>query len=299
MDLKQNFAERCRRATAAKRSHLCVGIDPIPQLLPDEFKPADPKNLEELAEAFFAFGKTVIDMVVPLVATVKLQSAFFEVAGNSGVESLEKLSAYAQAQDLLVIGDLKRGDIGSTAVAYAQAAFRHHNHRPLYDAVTVNPYLGSDGVLPFLRQAQEVGSGVFVLCKTSNPSSAELQDLEVDGQAIHQHVADLICAWSEEFPGVLGAVVGATHPHLMKSLRQTMPNIWFLIPGFGIQGATAEDAALGFDTEGSQALVNSSRGITFPWFSDSKAPGLDWRQQISSAAAQANSNLNKALAKHG
>ncbi len=290
-----DFHRRLEQACREKNSRVCVGIDPRLELLPAELRSPGAPDAGESAAAFLAFGLAVLEAVEPYTAVVKPQSAFFEALGHEGVRVLEELCVAAQDRGLLVIGDLKRGDIGSTAEAYAQAAFREIGGRPLLDAVTVNPYLGSDGIRPFVKTAREKGGGVFVLCKTSNPSSVELQDLEVETGPVHEHMAGLIARWNAETPGVLGAVVGGTQPEALGRLRKMMPGLPFLIPGVGAQGGRLEDVVVGFEAAGGSAVVNSSRGITFPWAPASAAP-QDWRERIRVAARDARDDLRSALA---
>ncbi len=297
MDLNhETFHQRLTKACKQKNSYLCVGIDPRPEYLPVKWqnKGATP---ETLAQSYLEFSCMIIDRIHHKIPIIKPQSAFFEALGYHGVRVLEELSAYAQEKGLLVIGDLKRGDIGSTAAAYAQAAFKlNSNHKPLFDAVTVNPYMGLDGVQPFIAQAKKTNSAIFVLCKTSNPSSQDLQDLKThDDQPIYSRIADLIHEWSNNQEGLVGAVVGATHPKQLPELRNRMPLAWLLIPGVGAQGGTYEDAANGFRKNNGMALVSASRSITFPWLSSTPSAPDNWLEQIEMAVDSANHQLNHAL----
>ncbi|MCB9833514.1 MAG: orotidine-5'-phosphate decarboxylase [Planctomycetes bacterium] len=289
-----SYHRRLDQACRERNSRLCVGIDPRLAMLPAEIRPGPGASLNEQARAYLTFAEAVLEAIEPHAAVVKPQSAFFEQLGHVGVQVFEEICLAAQDRGLLVIGDLKRGDIGSTAEAYAEAAFRDVGGRPLLDAVTVNPYLGSDGIRPFLETALERGGGVYVLCKTSNPSSTELQDLRIDGRLVHEHMADLIRDWGEGYPGTIGAVVGATHPDALGRLRTRLAGVELLIPGVGAQGAGMQDAAAGFDQQGAGALVNSSRGITFPWTTGTEAPP-DWRDRIRTAAREARDDLRSAL----
>ncbi len=297
MDLNhETFHHRLTNACKKKNSYLCVGIDPRPEYLPAKWQGKD-TNPEKLAQSYLQFACTIIDRIHHKIPIIKPQSAFFETLGYHGVRVLEELAAYAQNKGLLVIGDLKRGDIGSTAAAYAQAAFKlNSNQKPLFDAVTVNPYMGIDGIQPFIDQAKQSNSAVFVLCKTSNPSSQDLQDLRTkDDQPIYSKTADLIHEWSNNQEGLVGAVVGATHPKQLPILRNQMPLAWLLIPGVGAQGGTYEDAAKGFRKDNGMALVSASRSITFPWLPTTSSAPDNWLDQIEEAVDSANHQLNQAL----
>jgi orotidine-5'-phosphate decarboxylase len=198
---------------------------------------------------------------------VKPQSAFYEVCGPPGVEALRKTTERAREMGLICILDAKRNDIASTAAAYAEA---YLDDGPMAcDAITVNPYLGCDGITPFLEKARPRGKGLFALVKTSNKSSAEVQDVRLDsGKLLYEHVGDLVGQWGSDNVGAcgygdVGAVVGATFPEELAVLRRRLPRTWFLIPGYGRQGGAAADVVSGFDTEGLGAVVNSSSGIIF------------------------------------
>ncbi len=224
------------------------------------------------AEALFEFNKTLIDCLYDIVPAVKPQSAYYEMYGIEGLKCLKKTMDYAQSKGMYVILDVKRGDIGATAEAYSRAyigktdiggkAVRAFGP----DGITVNPYLGTDGLKPFVKDAEENGKTLFILVKTSNPSSGELQDLVVDSEHIYEKAAALVRSLGETSVGAhgyssVGAVVGATYPEQLKELREKMPNTFFLVPGYGAQGGRAEDVALAFDENRLGAIVNSSRGI--------------------------------------
>ena len=231
---------------------------------------------------------------------VKPQAAFFEACGPAGFAALGRLLDRARGRGLLTILDAKRGDIASTATAYADAAFAGTQVAgrllPVWqaDALTVNPYLGRDAVEPFLASARKVGAGVFVLVRTSNAGAGLFQDLEVsDGRPLYQHVGEAVAAWARENVGDcgfgdVGAVVGATYPAEMATLRAAMPEVLFLVPGFGAQGGTREDVRPAFRDDGLGALVNSSRGVTFPFEPDAD----DWRQRIEAARQETIQALN-------
>ncbi len=298
MVLKSDFHTRLQDACCNRASHLCVGLDPRPHLLPAPWKVSSSATTQEAADSCLGFSRDVVDIIAPHVPLIKPQSAFFEALGYHGVRALEELSVYARSRGLLVLGDVKRGDIGSTAEAYAAAVFRSIDGHPLFDAVTVNPYLGEDGVLPFLERAASEGCGVFVLCKTSNPSSSQIQDQLIHDKPLHHLVASLINDWGHHFPGVLGAVVGGTQGDVMPSLRKLLSTAWLLIPGIGAQGASCQDALPGFDARGSRALVSASRSITFPWTLRGEEAPPDWQDAILQATLQTNTQLNEALS-HG
>jgi orotidine-5'-phosphate decarboxylase len=284
------FADRLAAAVQSKRSALVVGLDPRIESLPLAIRRAaqdavgeglSPRELA--AAAIRLFDEAVIRQVAPYAVAVKPQIAFYERYGPPGLAAYEHAVTNARAAGLLVIGDVKRGDIGSTAEAYAEA---HLTGDAAADAVTINPYLGSDSVAPFVTTAARVGGGAFVLVRTSNPSARELQDLPVRGRPLHEHVAELVNAWGVELRGEcgyssVGAVVGATVPQELERLRQLMPHAWLLVPGVGAQGATAADVAAAFDRSGLGALVNSSRGILYA-FRDPAA--VDWQSPIRDAA---------------
>jgi orotidine-5'-phosphate decarboxylase len=226
-------------------------------------------TLAQTATAVGAFCRGVVDVVAPLVPAVKPQAAFFEQLGPPGMAVLAAIIGYAQERGLLVILDAKRNDIGSTAVAYADA-FLGRDGRSAWgaDAMTVSPYLGGDSLAPFVEVATERGAGLFVLVKTSNPGGGMLQDLVAEGRPVYRHVAQHVEKLAGKTAGecgygAVGAVVGATYPQQLQELRAEMPHAWFLVPGFGAQGGTARDVAGAFDERGLGAIINSARAIIF------------------------------------
>jgi orotidine-5'-phosphate decarboxylase len=273
-----SFSEKLAAAVRAKRTPVCVGLDPrwpsLPESLRQPSRAHEGNEHVQQAAAFAEFCRRIIDVVAPLVPAVKPQVAFFEQLGPPGFMALEQVIAHARRRGLLVIVDAKRNDIGSTAAAYASAYFGPQAPWPA-DALTVSPYLGDDSLLPFVEAAREHGGGVFVLVKTSNPSGGQFQDLPCDGGPLYRHVADFVERLAaEDVAGVdqnnstlgygsVGAVVGATYPEQLAQLRAAMPHAWLLIPGYGSQGGTAHNVAPGFDVHGLGALVNNSRGIIF------------------------------------
>lgn len=275
------FADRLCAAIDAKGSAVVVGLDPRPENLPAHLladcRAAFGDSTEAVAEALWRFNRGVIDAVHDVVPAVKPQLAFYERYGVAGLKAYARTTQYAKEAGLLVIADGKRNDIGSTAGAYAEAFLGAAwvFDRPAAgdftaDALTVNPFLGGDGIQPFVDCARQHGRGVFVLVKTSNPSAAELQDLQIDGQPLYEHLGALVENWGAGSRGQsgyssVGAVVGATWPAQAARLRALMPHTLFLVPGYGAQGATATDVACCFDVRGHGALVNASRSIIFAW----------------------------------
>ena len=277
-----HYTTRLHDAIKAKRTPVLVGLDPrLNQLPPDVLSHARELHDDPVAQAASAFEEfcvRLIDVVAPLVPAVKPQAAFFEEWGPDGCLALARVIRYARSKGLIVICDGKRGDIGTTAEAYARAYLAGAD--PLAapwqaDALTVNPYLGKDTLEPFVKVAAERGAGIYVLVKTSNPGSASFQDKVAEGKPVFQHVAqvvqDLAKETDENGYGFIGAVVGATYPRELVELRSAMPNVPLLIPGYGSQGGAAADVAAAFDSQGLGAVVNNSRGINFAY----KAPPYD------------------------
>ena len=296
------FADRLAAAVRAKGNAVCVGLDPRWESLPQGIRGRhDDNNLAAVAAAFEEFCSRVLDVVAPLVPVVKPQAAFFEACGPAGLVALQRLLRKARTLGLLTILDGKRNDIASTASAYADAAFagtkvadRLHAVWEA-DALTVNPYLGRDAVEPFLRSARQAQAGVFVLVRTSNPGAGQFQDLVCDGRPLYQHVGTAVAGWTRENLGQcgfgdVGAVVGATFPAEMTQLRQLLPEVMFLVPGFGAQGGTAADIAPAFRADGLGAVVNSSRGILFPF----KPDEAGWEQKVEQAARETVTAVRKA-----
>lgn len=267
-------------AAARSKSPVCVGLDPLMEKLPE--------GMAKDADGALQFGKAIIDAVADIACVIKPQLAYYELMGWEGMKAFWETCAYAKEKGLLVIADAKRSDIGSTARAYADAYL--YAGSPV-DAMTVNPYLGSDGVQPFIETAAGNGKGIFVLVKTSNASSGELQDLPVGDEVVHEHLAQLVESWGMHHIGpetnmsFVGAVVGATYPEELTYLRTLMPHIPFLIPGYGAQGGTAEDAKRGFLPDGTGAIVNASRSIIYA------SSGKDFAE----AAGKAAEEMKKAL----
>jgi orotidine-5'-phosphate decarboxylase len=284
-----SFSDRLADAVRRK-GPLCVGIDPrwgsLPKSIRSTYANQGPSGV---AKAFEVFAARVLDLTGEFAAVVKPQSAFFELAGPDGMRALQTVLQHSRERGLVTILDAKRGDIASTAEAYAQAAFGETWNA---DALTINPYLGRDAVEPFLAAAKQAGRGVFVLVRTSNAGAGLFQDLVSDGRPLYQHVADEVVKWNAPTIGKcglgdVGAVVGATHPRELAELRAAMPDVWFLVPGYGAQGATAADVKAAYRPDGLGAIVNSSRGITFPFHPDDP----DWELRVVAAARKAQAEL--------
>lgn len=264
--MNKNFADKLIEAIKAKGSPVCVGLDPCIERMPACIKKETP------AETFLEFNKGIIDAVADLVPVVKPQIAFYERYGSNGYAVFEKTCEYAQSKGLLVIADAKRNDIGFTAESYAEAFLSGGVIKA--DAVTVTPYLGHDGVKPFVEACRKFGKGIFVLVKTSNKSSGELQDCDVlmpDGKMkIYELMGHYVESWGADETGKsgyssVGAVVGATYPEQAKVLRKIMPKTIFLVPGYGAQGGGAVDVKPCFNKDGLGAIVNSSRDVIFAY----------------------------------
>lgn len=264
-----HFADRLIEAIRRVGNPVLVGIDPRPEDLPPGFLARFPGDRAGVAAALGAFGVAVIDRVASRVPAVKLQAAYYEAYGPEGLEALRTTAARARTRGLIVLIDGKRNDIGSTAEAYSRAYLGRDSAWDA-DALTVNPYLGRDGIAPFVAAAAAEDKGVFVLVRTSNPSAGEFQDLVADGRPLYRHVAEHLERWAAPHRGtsgysLVGAVVGATYPAELADLRSILPGVLFLVPGYGTQGGTAADVAGAFDARGLGALINNSRGLTFAY----------------------------------
>ena len=282
----------------ALRNPTVVGLDPtlemIPAYLREEKFAELGKTPEAVAEMFLAFNEGIMKAVQGIVPAVKPQIAFYERYGMAGLAAYEKTCAMAQKMGFVVIGDIKRGDIGSTAAAYAAHIGGTEIEGERFDLwhedyVTVNPYLGVDGIKPFVDECNRHNKGIFVLVKTSNPSSSQLQDLIVDGKPIYLHMAALVEEWGQGAMGEkgysrVGAVIGATHREQGAAARAAMPHTFFLVPGYGAQGGTAEDIRGFFDKDGRGCIVNSSRGIIAAWKKSDKYGERDFAEAARAAA---------------
>lgn len=254
---------------------IVVGLDPMLNYIPDQVKKAAfaefGETLEGAAEAVWQYNKAIVDEIFDLIPAVKPQIAMYEQFGIPGLKAFKRTVDYCHEKGLVVIGDVKRGDIGSTSAAYATAHLGTvqvgaNLLTPFgEDFATVNPYLGSDGIKPFIEVCKEQKKGLFILVKTSNPSSGEFQDQLVDGRPLYELVGEKVAEWAESCMGAqysyIGAVVGATYPEMGKVLRKVMPKSFILVPGYGAQGGKAADLVHYFNEDGLGAIVNSSRGI--------------------------------------
>ncbi len=300
--MAEHFGDRLMDRVATRQSQVVVGLDPRLELMPTEVfagrdRPAD-ISPRAAAHAIRNFNRAVIDAVADHAVAVKPQVAFYERFGVEGMRAYASTIRYAREKDILVIADVKRNDIGSTARAYADAHLGPVDEEPtaddfVADAVTVNAYLGGDGVEPFLSAGARNGGGVFALVKTSNPSSGEIQDAICEGVPLHERMAALVNRWGAQHRGrsgysLLGAVVGATYPEKLARLRELMPDAPLLVPGYGAQGGGVEDVLAAFHEGGLGAVVNSSRGVIFAWtrqpYSDEYGPSR-WREAVWAAAA--------------
>ena len=281
---------------------IVVGLDPkldfVPKQVQEKAYGEFGETLEGAAEAIWQFNKEIVDHTYDLIPAVKPQIAMYEQFGIPGLEAFKKTVDYCKEKGLVVIGDIKRGDIGSTSAAYAvghigKVQVGSKTYAPFdEDFVTVNPYLGSDGVNPFIDICKEEKKGLFILVKTSNPSSGEFQDRLVDGKPLYELVGEKVAQWGETCMGdeysYIGAVVGATYPEMGKALRKVMPKSYILVPGYGAQGGQGKDLVHFFNEDGLGAIVNSSRGIIAAYKQDQYAQyGAEYFGQASRAAVEA------------
>ena len=292
-----------------------VGLDPrlsmIPEAIREEAYEKYGKTPEGAAEAFYLFNKEILDAAYDLIPAVKPQVAMYEMYGVPGLAAYIKTIAYAREKGLIVIGDIKRSDIASTAQAYADG---HIGVAPVEgekyeiyqeDFVTLNPYLGVESIEPYFKNMKDYNKGIFVLVKTSNPGSGQIQDLLAgpEDKPLYEIVGGLVEEWGSDFRGQygysdVGAVVGATHPEQGKRLREVLPHTFFLVPGYGAQGATAQDLRGCFDKEGRGAIVNSSRGIIAAWQKEKYASAFradQWAQASRQAVLDMKEDLNSVL----
>ena len=285
----ETFADRLVEAVTRKRSQLVVGLDPRLDLLPMELRGEAVLGRAAAASSVARFCKGIVDAVGPYVVAVKPQSAFFEALGSDGFRALEEVCDYARSAGLLVLVDAKRGDIGSTSRAYAEAYLEPREDAPaLGDAITASPYLGFDSVEPFLAACRRHEAGVFFLVRTSNAGAADVQDLALsDGRPLWHHVAELVHEWGTQLVGAeglssVGAVVGATHPRAVSEARRLLPQSPLLLPGVGAQGATPADVARAFTTGPAAALVTASRSVIYAY----RQSEADWRIAAGAEAQQ-------------
>jgi orotidine-5'-phosphate decarboxylase len=308
-----NFADRLLNRIQALDNPTVMGLDPMLEYIPTSLaapftkEGADP--LQAAGLAITAYNRQLIDSVADIVPAVKPQLAYYEQYGLPGLEAFRQTCTYAREKGMLVIADGKRNDIGTTAAAYARA---YLGQSPLAqgeleeafpsDALTVNPYLGVDGIEPFLEQCRRNGRGIFILVRTSNPSAGDLQDLQLaDGRTVYEAVADRVTAWGAGLVGdsgysSAGAVVGATYPEQAALLRSRMPHALILVPGYGAQGATANDCAHSFGQDGLGAIVNASRSLMLA-YKKQQMPHEAFADACRLEAIQMRDALNGAIAK--
>ena len=257
-----------------------IGLDPRYEMIPEIIRSKYPQNMEGVAKAIVEFNKKLIDATCDIIPAVKPQIAFYEMYGLEGMKAFEETCNYAKQKGMFVIADIKRGDIGTTAKAYSNAFLGKtkigDKEESIFDVdfVTLNPYMGIDSVKPFIEDCINYNKGVFILAKTSNPSSGDLQDVKLEGgEEVYIKVAKLIKEWGKDLIGENGyscvaAVVGATYPNQLEQIRKVAPNTFFLIPGYGAQGGKAEDIVYAFDKNGIGGIVNSSRGLMCAYTSE-------------------------------
>lgn len=276
-----NFSDRLAEQIRLKNNPTVMGLDPkleyIPASIMERYFTGNADPFKAAAGSIIEFNKKLIDAVHDMIPAVKPQLAYYEMYGTEGIRAFNETVSYAKEKGLLVIADGKRNDIGSTAEAYAAAYLGQTDIEGKTadafgaDALTVNAYLGVDGIKPFIDLCESRGKGIFILVKTSNPSSGQIQDLVLaDGRTIYESVADLVDQWGTTTIGkcgysAVGAVVGATYPKQLSELRKRMPRTWILVPGYGAQGGTAKDVAKAFDKNGLGALINASRSLMCAW----------------------------------
>ncbi|MFH1231135.1 MAG: orotidine-5'-phosphate decarboxylase [Planctomycetota bacterium] len=301
-----NFADRLIESIRNKKSCVCVGLDPKTDLIPAEIL----SNSKSPAQAIYNFNKAIIDIVKNDVVAVKPQSAFYEKYLSEGIQCFFDTIEYAHQKGLIVIADIKRSDIASTAEAYAEAYLKNSSA----DSITVNPFLGTDSLEPFIKSCQENGKGLFILLKTSNPGSKDFQDAILkDNRKLYELIAEKIELLGKELIGAngyssIGAVVGATFPQEAKNIRKLLPKTFFLVPGYGAQGAKAEDLKDYFNNDGTGAIINASRSIIYAYrmqpFYRYPVPSADppladknpqekyWQDAIKNAVQEMNTQIN-------
>lgn len=305
--------ERLQDKIREMKNPTVAGLDPkleyVPSFIVEEKMKQYGQTLRCAAEAIYEYNVGLIDALCDVVPAVKPQSAFYERFGFEGVEVLKRTVDYAKSKGLYVIMDAKRGDIGSTAEGYSEAylgsvTIGETEVEPFgCDCLTINAYLGSDGINPFIKDCVARDRAVFALVKTSNPSSGELQDRRIDGEPVYRHMGAMCERWGEELPGTygysgVGAVVGATYPAQLAELRAALPHTFFLVPGYGAQGGGAADVAGAFDENGRGAVINSSRAILCAWKKEN-GPPEDYAGAALREAVRMRDDILAALRKRG
>lgn len=303
------FAQKLNQKIIQKNSRVCVGLDPRLEWLPKKIKQDSQKKhgltFKAASHAIQEFNHQIIETIAPYAAAVKPQIAFYEQYGPEGLKAFRETIKFAKRKKLVVIADTKRNDIGSTTQAYANSLLGRTNlfrkAKPCYDVdcITVNPFLGEDSLLPFIETCKKYGKGIFVLVKTSNPGSQDLQDLKIKDQTISERMAQLVNKYAQKTRNNqsysnIGAVVGATFPREAKKLRKLMPNSVFLVPGYGTQGGKAENLKNFFNQDKLGAIVNSSRGIVFSYL-QKKNGEKNYLQMIKDKAVEMRDKINNVL----
>lgn len=276
----KNVVDRLIEKIKKMNNPTVMGLDPRYEMIPECVTKKYPQNLEGASKAIIEFNKNLIDATYDIIPAIKPQIAFYEMYGIPGIEAFYETCKYAKEKGMFVIADIKRGDIGSTAKGYSNAYLGKtkidKTEESIFDVdfITVNPYIGSDCVSPFIEDCKKYDKGIFILVKTSNPSSGELQDVKLENEEeVYKKVASLVEKWGEDLRGENGyssvsAVVGATYPKQLETLRKLAPHTFFLIPGYGAQGGKPEDIAYGFDKKGIGGIVNASRSLMCAYKSD-------------------------------
>lgn len=308
--MKSNMMDNLIDKIKEKNSPIVMGIDPRYEMIPDCVKSKYSKDMVGFAESSVEFAKNLIDATYDIIPAIKPQLAYFEMMGPNGLNAFQEIVDYAKEKGLIVIADAKRGDIGTTSQGYSNTFLGKTSledyEENIYDTdfVTVNPYMGTDCVKPFIEDAKKYDKGVFVLVKTSNKSSGELQDLRLEnGKKVYEQVATLVEEWGKDLIGKYGyssisAVVGATYPEQLKEIRKLAPHTFFLIPGYGAQGGKAEDIALGFDQNGLGGIINASRSLMCAYKSEKWKDCYSEEQYAEASRAEAirmRDELNQAI----
>lgn len=293
----QPFADRLHQRCRNLRSAVVVGLDPKPNLLSTQQECAGAASTRALAKSYIAFARDVVDAVADVALAIKVQIACYEALGLPGIRAYVETIRAIKARGIPVIGDIKRGDIGISSSGYLDGHFGPIASKGGYDAdaVTLSPYLGFDTIEPWMKACSSGGKGLFLLVRTSNPSARDLQDLTVDGAPLYASVARLVDQWGAAVRGSsgyssIGAVVGATYPAELLSIRRAHPSLWILVPGYGAQGGTAADVAPAFDSDGAGLLVSSSRGILAA-YRESEKLGLNAIEHVRRAATSMRDDL--------
>ena len=304
----KNFADRLLESIEEKENPSIIGLDSdlikIPGILKEEYQAKYGNTFKGACECILEFNKTIINAIKDIVPAVKVQSAFYEQYGSEGIKLFEETIKFSRKNKLIAIADVKRNDIGSTSKAYSNSylgkvdVFGEKKSSLDVDAITVNAYLGSDGIMPFVEDVEKYGKGIFVLVKTSNQSSSEIQDLNVGNKKIYEVMAELVNKWGSGVIGnkrysSVGAVVGATYPKEAAILRRIMPKSIFLVPGYGAQGSSAEDIIPCFNKDKKGAIIHSARAIIFAYEKRGNENKFDVAAK--EAALQMKEEINKAL----